>query len=235
MSNKYYDSLKFVQAKLEEYLKSIFKTYGNELLLRLEDYNLLSNPNNCIETSTAIGFIIEEFITSKLSVYTRNHNGINDIKLNKLTNISTQNISYDCYVNFNNIFVMINIKSQKEGSKNNAISAIGKLHNDYVNTNPKQEKAFLILKTDYDFDKSKIDLERKIFIKKIESFYLEEVDFKQGHKQDSRNWSSTFNANSGRLQVSEGFLKYHHLVESNISYLNTFNMIDEIYLNNLKK
>lgn len=61
--NSYYESIKFVESKLIEYLSNIYKVYGNELLLKLEDYNLLAHKNNCIETSTATGFILEEFIT----------------------------------------------------------------------------------------------------------------------------------------------------------------------------
>lgn len=229
MINNYYDSLKYVQKKLIEYTTQIYKVYGNELLLRLEEYNLLSNENNCIESSTAIGFIMEEFITSKLSIYTNKHDGQNEIRLHKLNNTSTQTSSYDCYVEYNNIFIMINIKSQKKGSNNNAISAINKLYNDYVLTNPKREKAFLILKTDYRFGKSLKDLQRKIIIEKIESFYLEEIDFSSGHKQDNRNWSEEFNHNSGRLQVPNSFRNVHTLIKDYVSYTNTFNMIKHIY------
>ncbi|WP_258555699.1 hypothetical protein [Mesomycoplasma hyopneumoniae] len=67
----YYKVLKFFQKQIEDYTKQIFKVYGNELTLKLEDYNLLEDENNSIESSTSIGFIIEEFLTSKLSIYTR--------------------------------------------------------------------------------------------------------------------------------------------------------------------
>lgn len=67
----YYRNLKVLQSKVENYAKQIFKAYGNELVLKLEDYNLLEDENNCIESSTAIGFIIEEFLTSKISIYTK--------------------------------------------------------------------------------------------------------------------------------------------------------------------
>ena len=32
--NSYYESIKFVESKLIEYLSNIYKVYGNELLLR---------------------------------------------------------------------------------------------------------------------------------------------------------------------------------------------------------
>ena len=234
MINNYYDSIKYVQKKLAEYVEQIYKIYGNELLLRVEDYNLLSNENNSIESSTAIGYLMEEFLTSKLSTYTSKHNGKNEIKLQKLSNTSTQDSSYDCYVEFNNIYIMINIKFQKKGSKNNAISAINKLYNDYVLTNPKQEKAFLIFKTNYYLGKSLKDLQRKIIIENIESFYLEEIDFSTGHKQDHRNWSAKFEPNSGRLQVTKAFRTLHTLVKDYISYNHTYNMIKNIFESNNK-
>ncbi|WP_027121414.1 hypothetical protein [Mycoplasma leonicaptivi] len=41
----------------------------------------------------------------------------------------------------------------------------------------------------------------------IKSFYLEEINFSNEHKQDNRNWSKQFNPNSGRLLVSDKFIK----------------------------
>ena len=62
----YSEKLRFVQNKIQEYITAILKVYGNELLLLLADYNLLQDSCNCIESSTAPGFILEEFIISKL-------------------------------------------------------------------------------------------------------------------------------------------------------------------------
>lgn len=82
---------------------------------------------------------------------------------------------------------MLNIKVEKLNSHNNAIAALNLLHNDYVQENPEQIKVYLILKINYKFDKSLKDQQRKIIINNIYSFFLEEVDFQQGHKQDHRN------------------------------------------------
>lgn len=71
----YPQKLRYVQNKVQEYIATILKVYGNELFLLLEDYNLLQNPRNCIESSTAPGFILEEFILSKLELFTREHDG----------------------------------------------------------------------------------------------------------------------------------------------------------------
>lgn len=138
--NEYYHKLKFVKEKVTEYLTQIFKVYGNELLLRLEDYNLLQNQNNCIETSTATGFIMEEFITSKLAVYSQEHNNTDEIKIKKLEGQATVNSSYDCFAEYNDILFMINVKVEKRGSKNNGVAAINMLYDNYVMQNPRKTK-----------------------------------------------------------------------------------------------
>ena len=230
--NEYYDRLILIKSKVCQYLKEIFKVYGNELLLQLEQYNLLENPHNCIETSTAPGFIMEEFIVSKLQIYTSNHDGENDIKILRLSDKTTIDSSYDCFAYYKGLFVMINVKMQKEGSANNAVSAINILHRDYVELQPFQEKAFLILKTHYSFGYSTIDSQRKIKTNGVECYCLEEIDFSNGHKQDNRNWSENFNANSGRLQVSPIWFAQNRLPIEKISYNTTKNFIDDIFYGN---
>lgn len=224
----YIEKIRFVQDKVEEYVQQIFKVYGNELLLSLEDYNLLEDEKNCIESSTSTGFIIEEFLTSKLKIYTQNH--LEDEIIVEKHNTSTINSSYDCYVKYKDILVMINLKIEKQN--NNGVAAINILHNDYVLTNPEQEKVYLILKINYEFNKSKIDGQRKIFIKKVYSYYLEEIDFSKGYSQDNRNWSANYNHNSGRLLISK---KADRLEEDSISYENTKNYLNMIFDGKLSK
>lgn len=231
MNNKYYNDISYVKQKIIKYLSDIFKVYGNELLLRIEEYNLLQAENNCIESSTATGFLMEEFIASKLETYTKEHKQKNEIKIQRIPK-ATINSSFDCYAIYNNIFIMINIKVQKKESANNGISAINILHHDYVETAPNQEKAYLILKTKYSFGKSSTTAERKILIHKIDGYFLEQIDFSLGYKQDHRNWSSNFNGNSGRLQISNQILKNNQLKEEEISYTKTKNFIDKMYNNN---
>ena len=62
----------------------------------------------------------------------------------------------------------------------------------------------------------------------IKSFFLEEIDFSKTHTQDHRNLSANFNANSGRLQASDKFRKEHRVLEKDISYQNTCNMLESI-------
>jgi len=230
MSNNYYLAIKDFQSKITTYTKEIFKVYGNELQLRLEDYNLLANDKNCLESSTAFGYIIEEFLVSKLEIYSKDHIGTDYVI--RRTDGSTTTSSYDCSSNTNKIKVLVNIKADKQG--NNAIAAINRLYNDYVLRNPEQIKAYLILKVHYRIDISQRDDKRKIFIDDISSFYLEEIDFSYGHKQDNRNWSKVYNANAGRLQAPPAFREKHMLNEQEISYENTKEMIEKIFKDNQK-
>ena len=226
----YYEKLDYIKNEIINYTNEIFKVYGNELLLKLEDYNLLSNENNCIQSSTAPGFIIEEFIVSKLIMYTQNHN--EDKMIIKRTNKSTVDSSYDCYSDFMGTRVLINIKSEK--TSNNAIAAINKLYDDYVSCDTNIEKAFLILKINYSFKQSYRDFQNKIFIENIEAFFIEEIDFSNGHKQDHRNWSENLNLNSGRLQVSKSYFENNKTKKENISYENTKEQLTNIFINNSK-
>lgn len=225
--NTYYEKIKFVKEKVVSYLNEIFKVYGNELLLRLEEYNLLQNKNNCIESSTATGFIMEEFIVSKLETYTQSHNNKDDIRIKRIESHGTQTTSYDCCVKYKNVFFMINVKVDK--GNNNAVSAINILHNDYVLTNPNQEKSFLVLKTRYTFGESPKTKERKILVQGIGVYALEEVDFSIGHKQDHRNWSEQFNPASGRLQITKKFMEQNKVKEDEISYNKTKQFIEKMY------
>ncbi len=227
---EYSQSLSHIKTEINKYLSEIFKVYGNELLLRLEEYNLLSNLNNCIEASTATGYIMEEFVISKLGVYSQNHKSPK-IVISK--DILTNNQkSFDCYCKFNNILTMINIKTEKEGSNNNAVAAINRLYKDYVVDKSYKEKSYLILKIKYKFDFSRIDNQRKIIVLDIDSYFLEEVDFSQEYKQDSRNWSQKLNKNSGRLQISDKFRKEHCIDISCVSHIKTKEMIKTIFKNN---
>jgi len=210
MANAYYSVIEDFQKEIEKYVNDIFKKYGNELKLSLEGYNPLAHDNNCLKSSTAFGYIIEEFLVSQLE------------KKSKIQRIdgSTANSSYDCFSSHKGIKIFINIKTQSPKNHNNAISAINKLCNDYFQ-NPKEIKAYLVLKIHYSIKKSQKDGERKIFIDDINSFFLEEVDFSKEHNQDNRNWSEKSKRESGRLMVSEKFRTDHQVPINERSYENT--------------
>lgn len=232
----------YVKKQIIQDVLNIFNVYGNELILRLEEYNLLTHKSNCIESSTAPGFIIEEFLSSKLEIFTnvRMQNNLNQIvKQNDFIiqrAIGATRFSYDCFCNYKNTLFMINIKAEKDSSNNDAIAAINRLYTDYCCENPEQEKAFLVLKIHYSYGYSKnkplANNDRCIVINKIESYFLEEIDFSKGHKQDHRNWSINNNLNSGRLQITKKTLNSNRLNFDNISYNETFNFIKNIFLNN---
>lgn len=224
----YYTTIKNYQKEVMRICTENFKVYGNELQLKLEEYNLLENDNNCLQSSTAIGYIVEEFLVSKLEMYT---NTGCKFKIQRSKGNKTNNASYDCFATIdNNILAMINIKAEKK--VNNAVSAINILFDDYVNKNPNQEKCFLILKVSYSYRKSAKDNQRKIYIKGLDSFFLDEIDLGNGHNQDHRNWSENYNPNSGRLQISNSFRERHTLDASHISYQNTINMLNSIITRN---
>ena len=230
MSNPYYNKLEKFREKLRWYAEEIFSMYDKELRLMLECCNLLKNKNNVIESSTATGFVIEEFLVSMLEKKTiKNDKRRNEYKVQRLSGSTTKS-SYDCWAKLNgNVMALINIKAQKEGrSKNEGVAAINKLYDDYVKTDPQKKKCYVILKIHYKFDESKKDRERKIFVGDIDVFALEEVDFKDGWRQDYRNWSKKFKDSSGRLKVSDKFRKEHPLAEEEISYEKTAEFIKEM-------
>ena len=230
MENKYWENAEQFKEKLIYSIKQIFKVYGNELELKIEDLNLLERDDNCIETSTAIGYCMEEFIVSKLITYTKTNNTSDLIVERENLIFGTQNSSYDFLSHFQGELFLINIKANK--GNNNAIAAIQQLHKDYVINNPETIKHYMVLKINYDIVKNDIG-KKVISILGIESFFLEEIDFSKGHKQDNRNWSKNFNANSGRLQISKKSLD-NKINAINISYENTKLFIDNIYQLNKK-
>lgn len=236
MSKAHYEKLLAFKGAIEGYLKNIFQVYGMELELRLEELNLLDNPQNGLETSTAIGYILEEFLVSKLEIYTGCFlvNGEDGFRINRRNGATTE-ASFDCYGMNDDIMVLINIKSSKGGEASNAaVAAIHRMVEDYVNTNPPQKKAFMVLKISYDIGKSKNPLtpHRKIRIMGISSFYIDEIDISKEHRQDNRSWSKKSDSNSGRLIVSEAFRKTHLLSPDCISYENTCDMLKKLISRN---
>ena len=236
--NEYYNKCLDFQDKLKMYASNIFKTYGRELVLRLEEYNLLQNKHNCIESSTAIGFVLEEFIVSKLEMYT--HCAEEEFIIDRFVG-ATASESYDCFSYKDNLKFLVNIKAEREGQKNDAVAAIQQLHRNYCIEDSDLEKSYIIFKIKYmikdayeddDFRRAK---PRHIFINTIESYCLEEVDLSNGHRQDNRSWSreaSKNSKNNGRLIISSAFRREHKVNTSDISYQNTFKQLNKLITNN---
>ncbi|WP_293965137.1 UpaP162 family type II restriction enzyme [uncultured Porphyromonas sp.] len=234
--NDYYARSIAFQKELIKYASSIFQTYGRELVLRLEEYNLLQNKNNCIESSTAIGFVLEEFIVSKLEMYT--HCAEESYRIDRFIG-STTSESYDCFAEQDNVRYLVNIKAEKSGVKNNAIAAISQLHKNYCLEEPQMEKNYVVLKVRYSVKDAYEDSAykrakpRHLYIDGLESFCIEEIDFSNGHQQDNRSWSETKKTkNNGRLIVSQSFREKNRLPEEEISYQRTFQMLSDIVSTN---
>lgn len=232
--NGYYSSIKDFQSKLHDYASHIFKTYGKALVLRLEEYNLLQNKHNCIESSTAIGFILEEFIVAKFEMYTHCDDE-SEYVIDRFIGATTSE-SYDFYSEKDGVRFMVNVKAEKSGSANNAVAAISQLHRNYCLENPEQPKSYVLLKILYSIGDENEDcvgrraLPRHIHIDGIESYCLEEIDFSSGHKQDNRRWSDKTNtAVNGRLMISPKFRQTNKVMPEDVSYQSTFNMIKGIY------
>ncbi|WP_322875502.1 hypothetical protein RNN91_01480 [Mycoplasmopsis felis] len=217
-SNNYWVNSLLFQEKLLTYVQDIFDKSNWELELKLNDFNLLGKQS-IIESSTVIGYCIEEYLTKKLNDYTINK----EIKIQRL--IESNKYSYDClYENDSDVF-LINIKLEKKN--NNAIAAISQLISDYeywINKN--KQVHFMVLKINYSFNKDSEN--RKIVINELKSFYLEEINFANGHLQDHRNWSSNYNANSGRLIISPSFYNKNKNKDSEISYIKTFKELKQL-------
>lgn len=237
--NEYYNKCLNFQAKLKEYASNIFKTYGRELVLRLEEYNLLQNKHNCIESSTAIGFVLEEFIVSKLEMYT--HCSEEEFLIDRFVG-ATASESYDCFSIKDNIKYLVNIKAERKGKKNDGVAAITQLHRNYCIEEPNTEKSYIVLKIKYTIKDAYEDDEfrrakpRHIYINSIESYSLEEVDLSEGHRQDHRSWSqdgANTSKNNGRLRISSKFRKEHQVNTFDISYRNTFDQLNKIITNNI--
>ncbi|QQH24235.1 hypothetical protein HYE21_03055 [Mycoplasmopsis bovis] len=59
--NNYSEVAIELQSKLEEAINNIFEITNNEISINVEDVNILQRDNNSINSSTAIGYILEIF------------------------------------------------------------------------------------------------------------------------------------------------------------------------------
>lgn len=213
--------------KVESCLNGIFASSEKELFLALEGESLLDDECNCLESSTAFGFLLEEYVVSKLC----KELGI------KRTGGGTATTSYDCSGETDGkTRVLINVKVCRSRGRNDAVAAISALKNDFIDTDRNVKKCFLVLKVHYDVRESQraeYRGSRVIFVRDVESYFLDEVDFSKEHRQDHRSWSGKANdKNAGRLIVTDGFRKNHKVASDDVSYENTIGMIEAIIKRN---
>ena len=220
----HYDKLMQIKHIVENASIEIFKKYNNELELKFDNCNLLEDPDNSIESSTAIGYLLESFLVSEFKKYKFS---LSNMQITG-TNGSTNTISYDCKCFYENILTLINIKANKLSAQNNAVAAINKLYKDFVETDRWQTKAYLVLKVYYSIGQAKPGEKRKIIIHNVSSYFLDEVDLFYEHMQDKRSWSENSNLTSGRLQISDDFFEKHKLSIGKVSYENTCDMLSAV-------
>nr|WP_277734988.1 hypothetical protein [Mycoplasmopsis bovis] len=66
--NNYSEVAIELQSKLEEAINNIFEITNNEISINVEDVNILQRDNNSINSSTAIGYILEEYLIKILFI-----------------------------------------------------------------------------------------------------------------------------------------------------------------------
>ena len=174
----------FKEAIMED-IEEIWKKHRHNIIMELEQIKLCTKDST-INSSTAIGYILEEFIIKQLpSEYDR------------FTGSTTIAVADFFWKDKSKIELYVNFKADKGGKSNNAICAANKLINLYSQN--KKPKLMLIFKSIY-----KIDEEKSLInIEDIKSVFLESFlfEYKKKVNKDNRNWSNTFNPASGRLQV----------------------------------
>ncbi len=173
------------QKAVEEDILKIWEKHQKNIDMRLNNVPVCL-PGSAVNSSTAFGFLIEEFLVQQLS---------------KEDYFETVNSTVKSAFDFklkkeDKIHLLVNLKVEKEGVSNNGVCAGNILKNFYDSDN--KPKLYLILKSKYKIDENN----SKVLFKGIESHYLEIFLTKEGYlKSDSRNWSSEFNVLSGRIQL----------------------------------
>lgn len=226
--NNYSEIAIELQSKLEEAINNIFEITNNEISINVEDVNILQRDNNSINSSTAIGYILEEYLIRKIEQYLSSPDC--HLEFSMKPNNKANTSSYDFSLVYKDHLFYINLKANR--NVNDAIATINRLYSDYVEYEGKNPLHYLVFKTNYDIDKSKISNQNKIIIKGTYSFFLEQIDFSKGWKQDHRSWSPGGKLNSSRLIVSKNFFNENQIEISKISYEQTRTYLEEMFNKN---
>lgn len=179
------------QVLVEGAVLDIWETHGNRLFLELNGVPV-ATKGSAVNTSTAIGFLVEEFLVKQLPEWFSQ--GVS----------ATGNSAFDFfYSDDSKVKLMVNLKVEKNTSNNKGVVAANILRSEYLaNAKP---KIYLVLKSKYHIDESTSSL----VFDGLESIILESFITRPGAlKSDNRNWSKEFKALSGRLQLpNAGILK----------------------------
>lgn len=175
---------------------------NQQLNLTLGNVNLLAN-NNILKSSTALGYIIEEYIFQCLTNLKRETNAIKK--------------SYDFYTMLKHELFYVNVKAYQK--TNNAVAAVNLLYKDYAEFKPKTKKHFLILKVKYHL------VENAIVFDDFSAFYLEEYLFDINYlTTDIRIYSKKQKMTASRLTIKKDAPKTAHP-----SYAKTKTAIKQLY------
>lgn len=172
------------QILVEGAVLEIWEKHKNRLDLTLNGVPVASE-GSAVNTSTAIGFLVEEFIVKQLPEWFSSGSG------------ATGNSAFDFfYSDDSKIKLMVNLKVEKNTSNNKGVVAANILRAEYLADS--RPKIYLIVKSKYHLDAATSSLR----FDGLESVILESFITRPGAlKSDNRNWSAEFNALSGRLQL----------------------------------
>jgi len=181
---EYREIARMFQFLVEKEIKKIWKLHNQKINMRLNKIPICLE-GSAVNTSTAFGFIIEEFLTQQLPA-----NYVN-------ADQSTVNSVFDFrYKNNEKIELLVNLKVEKNTSNNNGIVAANILKNYYKRNN--KPKLYLIFKSKYHIDEK----QSVVLCDNTTNIFLESFITHPGQlKSDSRNWSNVYNVLSGRLQL----------------------------------
>lgn len=104
--NNYYKIAIKLQKLLSEVIQEIFSYKNNELEIKVEDLNILQRENNSVSSSSAIGFLVEEYLIINLLNYFNSSKNDKQIimNINKVTNKN----SYDFSIKYKeHLFMLI--------------------------------------------------------------------------------------------------------------------------------
>ena len=103
MSGTYYDIIQDFKELLVDYLDNIFAIHNHKMSLQLQGINVISRPGNKLESSTATGYILEEYAIAALSDYTKHKQNSKLLVLPA----ESAHASYDCYCIYKGIKVSL--------------------------------------------------------------------------------------------------------------------------------
>ena len=201
------------QQLVEEEILNIWKKNDKKIAMFLSNVPLCKE-GSAVNSSTAIGYLMEEFLVQQLS---KNHFSKPDEKANTS--------AFDFSFKNKKIHLVVNLKAEKTPGKNNGVCAGQQLLKFY--TQDKKPKLYLVLKSKYSIDTK----ESKIDFLGLESRYLESWITYGKVKADRRGWSEKFNPLSGRLQQPNFKTGISDIPPSSI----TQNFIEKDFQNSINK